>query len=178
MNFKNYQQLSKRTCNDLGSLQLNLSHMVLGIISEHEEYLEAINKRDMVNAREEQADKMFYVANYCTFRGFDLGDFENYEVPENQYGLWEIYTSKLADYVKKFIAYGKPINEDLEREALQKIIISIGEANSSFNFEKDLQINVDKLKARFPDKYSDELANNRDLEKEREILEEKFKYDV
>ena len=42
MTFKEYQKEVKRTVVDLGSLELNLSHMILGIISENEEYLKAI----------------------------------------------------------------------------------------------------------------------------------------
>ena len=36
-----------------------------------------------------------------------------------------------------------------------------------------LQRNIDKLKARYPDKFSQEKALNRNLDKERDILEGK-----
>lgn len=39
------------------------------------------------------------------------------------------------------------------------------------NFEEAQKINIDKLKARFPAKFTEEKALNRDLTKEREILE-------
>jgi len=38
-------------------------------------------------------------------------------------------------------------------------------------FEEILETNINKLKARYPDKFSSELAMNRDLDKERNILE-------
>lgn len=41
-------------------------------------------------------------------------------------------------------------------------------------WEDDERGNIAKLKARFPDKFSEEGANNRDLEMERSILETKF----
>jgi len=41
---------------------------------------------------------------------------------------------------------------------------------TGINAEASLQINIDKLKARYPEKFNEELAVNRDLEKEREIL--------
>lgn len=40
------------------------------------------------------------------------------------------------------------------------------------NPEETLTKNIKKLKARFPEKYSDELAENRNLEVERKVLEE------
>lgn len=39
------------------------------------------------------------------------------------------------------------------------------------NFEDIQAINIAKLKARYPEKFTCEAANNRDLEKEREILQ-------
>ena len=52
MTFKEYQKEVKRTVVDLGSLELNLSHMILGIISENEEYLKAIVENDIINAKD------------------------------------------------------------------------------------------------------------------------------
>lgn len=40
------------------------------------------------------------------------------------------------------------------------------------DFEAVLNTNIEKLRARFPDKYTDDKAINRDLDKEREILEQ------
>lgn len=42
-----------------------------------------------------------------------------------------------------------------------------------FTFEEVQQINIDKLRARFPDKFTEFDAQNRDLVKEREALEQK-----
>lgn len=39
------------------------------------------------------------------------------------------------------------------------------------NFEEAMTININKLKKRFPEKFTEEKANNRDLEAERIILE-------
>lgn len=179
MNFKEYQDQAKRTCVDLGSLQLNLSHMILGIISENEEFLNAMVKNDMVNAREEQVDQMWYIANYCTYRGYDLqevvGDpntlsfeLEGFEL---EVSTWDIFTSKIADYVKKFIAYGKEINVEIEKKAIEAIVWSLTIEDTGLSFEVDLQKNIDKLKARFPEKFNTKDALNRDLNKERKILE-------
>ena len=173
-----YQELAKRTCASLGDERLDLSHMILGIVSEQEEYLKACVEEDEVNQREELADYLWYVANYCTFRGYDFYKL----VEEYQHGFdlqgWEqevstfdIFTSKLADYVKKYIAYGKPIDRELEERALGGIIYSIGLEDCYFDFSADLERNINKLMVRFPDKFSQEKALNRDLKTEREVLE-------
>jgi len=174
-----YQELSKRTCASLGDEKLDLSHMVLGIISEQEELLQALVSGDEVNQREEMADICWYLANYCTFR-----DYNFYKLIEHyQYGFelesWEeegvctfdVYTSKLADYVKKYIAYGKPIDRELEERALGGIIYSFQFEDCAFDFSADLERNINKLMVRFPDKFSQEKALNRDLKTEREVLE-------
>lgn len=54
MNLINYQEQSIRTCPDLGNEAINLSHMVLGMFSEYNEYLEAILNKDVVNIGEEK----------------------------------------------------------------------------------------------------------------------------
>lgn len=63
-------------------------------------------------------------------------------------------------------------------------LVNIGEENGDIQWyqarmndllgldlDKQRQVNIDKLKARFPTKFSEESANNRDLNTERTILE-------
>lgn len=69
-----YQEQTKRTCPDLGSEAINLSHMVLGICSEYSEYLLAESNKDDVNLKEEIADKFWYISNYCNFRNHSLSE--------------------------------------------------------------------------------------------------------
>jgi len=122
MNYKNYQEESKRTCPNLNdNLREGLSdelHMVMGISTEAGELLDAYKKHfaygkelDVVNVGEEIADIMWYISNLCRIKGINL--------------------------------------------------------------EEMLQRNIDKLKARYPDKFSQEKALNRNLDKERDILEGK-----
>lgn len=179
MTLKNYQEQAKRTCASLGDEKLNLSHMVLGIVSEQEEFLKAMEEEDMINAREEQADICWYVANYCTFRGYDFSEivsnpnklsFIN-ERWEEEVCTFDIYSARLADYVKKFIAYGKEIDRELEKKALEAIVVSMSYEDTGFDLKKDLQKNIDKLKQRYPEKFTTQNALNRDIEAERKILE-------
>lgn len=80
---------------------------------------------------------------------------------------------EFMDMLKKHILYGKPIDEvnlkeelgdsqwysALAADALEAKLIDI------------LQTNIDKLKARYPNKFTEIDALNRDLDKERNILE-------
>ena len=70
MNIREYQVEASRTCSDLGE-KLNLAHMVLGMWSEFEEYIQAKENNDKINQSEECSDIMWYIANYCTYRGYD-----------------------------------------------------------------------------------------------------------
>jgi NTP pyrophosphatase (non-canonical NTP hydrolase) len=173
----NYQKDAQRTCASLGSEKLDLAHMVLGIVSEQEEFLKAVVLEDEVNQREELADMCWYVTNYCTFRGYNFQNIvENcmnvqQEEWEQEVSAMDVFVSKLADYVKKYIAYNKPIDRESEENVLRGIIFSIILENCGFSFDKDLERNINKLKLRFPDKFTEYDALNRDLDGERKILE-------
>ena len=182
MTLKEYQRLASRTCPDLGSLKLNLSHMVMGLQSEQEEYLKAISQGDLVNVREELADQWWYVANYCNFRSISLSelvpdandlmsisiDFDQWEL-ESQ--VYYIYQSRLTDLVKKYVAYNREIDRNTEINTLKGIVWGLLYEDMNFDIGIDLEKNINKLKVRYPEKFTDELANNRDLEAERKTLE-------
>ena len=179
MTFKEYQEQAKRTCPSLGSDKLDLAHMVLGIYYEHEELLKAIVKRDSVNVMEEMCDQIWYIANYCTFRGFNLQELyddrseftqENWE---EECAIGEVKLSKLQDYVKKYLAYSKPLDEIKEKDAIKGILFELQNDCdfSDIDIFEGLDKNIAKLKARFPEKFTEEAALNRDLVKERSILE-------
>lgn len=166
MNFKEYQEQAKRTCPSLGSDKLDLAHMVLGIFSEYEEYALAI---DDINKVEEITDMMWYLANYCTFRNYDLNIL--WENMYNNFYSFKINVSKLQDLTKKYLAYNKEINREFEEMLLKSICCNICEMYESTDIFQALQNNIDKLKIRFPDKFDEDLAKNRDLKSERKELE-------
>lgn len=83
-------------------------------------------------------------------------------------------TAELADVFKKDLAYGKEIdwiNIQEEVGDLMWYVINFCTING-FDLEKILEQNIAKLEARYPEKFTVEKANNRDLEKERQILED------
>ncbi len=173
LSFKEYQQQAKRTCASLGSDKLDLAHMVLGIHSEYNEYVDAKLNEDIVNANEELADMVWYIANYATFRNYNLEDLVDFDLPNRTISY---FTSQLQDIVKKFVAYNKEISV-LERTYLSYIFTKViilfrANGNTDDEMSQALQNNIDKLWVRFPDDgFSQEKALNRNLESERKELE-------
>jgi len=83
--------------------------------------------------------------------------------------------AELVDAFKKHIIYGQEldwvnINEELGDAMWYMAILC---RISGKSFEDLMQINIDKLKARYPDGFTEYHALNRDLENERSILETK-----
>lgn len=185
MTFKEFQIEATRTCPDLGSLQQNLIHMILGIRSEIREY---IQNEDYVNAIEELGDLNWYVANALALFEVDL---KTITIPSyieeflSQTGRAAIanishLTDELIDICKKDLAYNKPYSDSKVINFLLCIFTySIDELkdlneltghNKSMN--EVLSKIIQKLKKRFPDKFDANLAINRDHQAERKILEE------
>lgn len=80
---------------------------------------------------------------------------------------------EFLDQLKKHVFYGKPLDKVNLKEELGDMMwymaIALDELDSDFTTEQQRVIN--KLKARYPEKFSLESAENRDLDKEREVLE-------
>lgn len=180
MEIKEYQAQAKRTCPSLGSEKLDLAHMVLGIHSELAEWFDAEDKEDKINIAEELIDQIWYLSNYCTFRNINLQELfdktvnnDEFLSQEWQFVKLEWFTSNLQDLIKKYIAYNKPIDSEKEFLYLGGIFTVIFNefVGNGITFEEGLERNIAKLKARFPDRFTEEAALNRNLEKERKILE-------
>lgn len=187
MTLSEYQELAKRTCpNDITGLttyiskhdkedfklnrdKLNLSHMVMGLCSETSELESAIEENDIVNIGEELADKMWYLANYCNFRNITIKKPIDFIITASL--VW--YESELTDLVKKYVAYNKEIFLPTEQYLVFGILSNIMKICKDYNidFYKILQNNIDKLRVRYPDKFSNENAINRNLDAERKELE-------
>ncbi len=178
MKIKQFKEECKRTCASLGNDKLDLSHMILGMVSELEELDESLITKDIVNTGEEVADIYWYLMNYISFRELDIkleqSNNNNYRLDSQTLLLGLSMTiSKLSDLTKKYIAYSRYINSNKEVELilevdkyLQAILLRKG-----LDLGNILQNNIDKLKIRFPEKFSESEANNRNLTEERKELE-------
>ena len=82
-------------------------------------------------------------------------------------------SGEFLDGLKKTIFYGKPLDIVNLQEEIGDLLWYIAEACNSMdiNILTLMVRNIEKLQARYPDKFSSEKAMNRDLQKEREILE-------
>lgn len=83
--------------------------------------------------------------------------------------------AEFTDMLKKHLFYGKPIDKvNLKEELFDATwYMSIGLDVLKYEFEQGFEANIAKLKARYPAKFDEFQAENRDLNKEREILEGK-----
>jgi hypothetical protein len=178
MEWNEYRQLSEKTLSTefhCGKQVENLLHGVIGIITELEELLDW---NDEVNKKEEVADIFWYIA--LLDRELDL----NLDIPNEKSGLLQLKnevliiqsfktSSVMLDILKKKIYYNK--NIDLDK--FSDLTYNFFEGMCTFcNFNKIdireiLDTNIQKLKARYGEKFTSERAINRNLETERKILE-------
>lgn len=80
---------------------------------------------------------------------------------------------ELQDALKKFIFYGKDLDLVNLKEEVGDLFwyVAILCDDLKVDFEELWKTNIEKLKSRYPNKFDKEKAVNRDLVKEREILE-------
>jgi NTP pyrophosphatase (non-canonical NTP hydrolase) len=82
-------------------------------------------------------------------------------------------SGEFIDQLKKAIFYGKPLDRVNLKEELQDTLYYIGVAMDELgtDFDTEQKKNIEKLRARYGNKFSSEAAINRDLENERKVLE-------
>lgn len=80
---------------------------------------------------------------------------------------------EFVDALKKYIFYGKPLDLVNLQEELgdSNWYSALGIDVLETTFEKILTTNIEKLRARYPEKFTSDAAINRDLKSEREVLE-------
>lgn len=151
-----------------------LLHSVMGIITELEEL---IDSKDVVNMGEEIADIFWYISIIDRELSINL-KIENNDNDE-QYNILALYkvSSLLMDHLKKKIFYNKEIDTDNFKQLTLDLFNKLCNfcKTNNIDIESILESNIDKLKARYGEKFTSERAINRDLETEREILEEGYK---
>lgn len=82
-------------------------------------------------------------------------------------------TGEFTDVLKKWIFYGSPVDEVNLEEELGDLMWYVAEAANALgaNLGKIMATNIDKLRARYPEKFKEYDALNRNLAVERKILE-------
>lgn len=81
---------------------------------------------------------------------------------------------EFLDALKKHVFYGKELDTVNLSEEMGDIFwyCAIIADQLGINFDDVMQTNIDKLKARYGDKFTEDAAVNRDLKTERQILEQ------
>lgn len=81
---------------------------------------------------------------------------------------------ELQDMIKKHLIYSKEFDRVNVLEECGDILwyIALALDATGFTMEQAMERNIAKLRKRFPDKFTEELAKNRDLDAERKALEQ------
>ncbi len=165
-------------------LSNRLFHSILGISTEINEVYDAIEDKayydyDRVNILEEFGDMAWYLAIACDERKLTI-EYRDVFLSDNinKSSFFEISNirkknSIILDHCKKVMFYGKQLDENLVNEALVEIskLVFISILSLDGNITNVLQANINKLKARYPETFTDYHAENRELEDERNVLE-------
>lgn len=82
-------------------------------------------------------------------------------------------SGEIQDMMKKHIFYGKEIDKVNLKEELGDLMwyMAIACDEAGISLEEVMQTNIDKLRARYGEKFTEEAALNRNLDTERQILE-------
>lgn len=193
MNLIKFCKSSERTLagGDLklaGQREVNLLHSAIGVATEVGEIVECFQKAlalsaeqekgfghalDSVNLAEECADVMWYLAIPIRDFGLDIGKLASLAPNKTTLEQLTIDSANFLDMMKKVSFYGKPVDGFIVDQHVCNIYIHMITMAHKHTFDLELAMsnNQDKLRARFPDKYDDAKALNRDLNTERTELE-------
>ncbi len=144
--------------------QQELVKSATGQLNYFKEKLKQLNKMDYKKYQEESARTFSY-------RKESL-DTETTDALHCVIGM-VTESAELMDAFKKHIFYGKALDEVNTKEEIGDIMWYI--ANfcrlKGYYLEEIMQTNINKLKVRYPEKFTNELADNRNLDAERKELE-------
>ena len=188
-----YRLLAARTLPDLGGIGNNLLHMEAGIAGEFlGEAVDILKKTfaykkplDKVHLGEELADTVWYCAGAETIN--KLPEMEMC-FDEESLAIVENIKNQTITYIKKRVEIRK---STIETECLGVILANKGAVDSTnrgailaivgicmgicevleIDFWQALTNNISKLQVRYPEKFTEEAALNRDLAAERVELE-------
>lgn len=147
-----------------------LLHAAMGICTEVGELLELESVEQMM---EELGDLLWYVALGLDALGADFDGVEPLEVSirgETPAESLIILGTDLLDLVKKQIFYGREFDAQVAIDLLYglQVVISAGlkYGESDWTMDDLIEANVKKLMKRYPEKFSEAAANERDVKAE------------
>lgn len=188
MNGQQFSQLALRTESQNFRTDIvspRIIHAAAGIVTETGELLEAIysDRLDNINVAEEIGDVAWYTALMLDCLGLkwdDIGIPDNSmraiisTVPLTTYAAKaSIQAGRIMDAIKRGLFYAKDLNVAVIIESLARMYDELYGILAQFNvpIEAVWAATINKLKVRYPGKFTEDLAVNRDLEAERKALE-------
>lgn len=191
MKFEQYLIESARTHQSEGKRR-DLLHCASGMVTEAGELIDPFKRAmfykkelDVVNVIEEVGDGLWYIAIACRIfnLNLDLSQENNQYYKTNK--IKQIQTEEgLMEFMLNFNEYVNKLDMKIVRVSefneskfdIDCFIDVIQEMNLigeifNFNLELAMDVNINKLKKRFPNKFNCEDAITRDLKAERELLE-------
>lgn len=170
MELNKFQELSKRTMPFQGvpknkiHLEHGLTNYALGLIGECTEVLSAANNREAV--LKELGDVSHYAFGILTFLGETYEPLANYSVEGTKKSIINkiiILSGEISEQVKKFVFHRHELNSSKVVLALKMLIqnlVVLAEMYDS-SLEQICEMNIDKLKMRYPDKFNVEDSKKR-----------------
>lgn len=158
-----------RTESQVEQVNPRITHAVVGIMTECIEYMTHI---DPVNAKEEIGDILWYMAILADELREDLQEWID-AAASGGYGGPIILVSRaneLLDVYKKRTFYGKGKSYRLAVIPIIQILIGLATKHET-SIQSEMQRVIAKLRTRYPEKFTKELAENRNLNAERKTLE-------
>ena len=183
MRWLEYQKEAFKTNANLGDARTDDTHMFCGMITELGELVDVFKKNlaynkplDWKNIKEELGDFFWYVAGYAEHNQISIYyEVENFDFQTAKMGdedSLEILLNVVAD-VGRLIDY-RNANFQVRQMTLLNAVLGIEAfcARNNISMWRVLENNIEKLRTRYPNEFSQEKAINRNIEVESEVLDE------
>lgn len=189
MNLNTYLDLSGRTASGsyhIHAVPRDFVHAVIGIGTETIEATDANIAQNKPHMLEECGDVMWYVALELRRAGYtsitdllvaqELNEMRlKYRTLPDGLILWDnvVDAGHLLDLVKKWVYYGRPADQADVLKLLKQIVYRIMVLCEHHDtlIEAICHQNIEKLKARYPGQFSEQLALNRNITGEKAAME-------
>lgn len=150
-------------------------HGAVGMASEMHEVHNALFSETSIGDSiiPELGDVMWYMAILLSGAGLDMEDIEFYSLCDQidePYEDLRDNVSKVLDKAKRMIFYNAPFEGSLKSVQLIMACIHMIAEEHDHSLEDVATLNIEKLKVRYPDKYSDANAINRNTNKESQVF--------
>jgi uncharacterized protein YabN with tetrapyrrole methylase and pyrophosphatase domain len=164
---------------------LELVHATLGLVSEYFELAKAVSKRNKTNLLEEIGDIIWYTSCGLHALKADYTELDMTRAPIgiNTYDPNEVVIGiaiaqhtenidMMADALKAYLMYNREYKREWWLERFREVLLAVQVIGlmHGITLEQATLKNNAKLRARYPEKFTEEAANNRNTEKELSAL--------